>query len=90
MNKHDRHSIRLKNYDYSQFGAYFVTICVKDRKLYFEKYPKLKEIVEKQWLDIPNRFQNIELYEYTIMPNHFHGIIMINNPVGATLVTFLL
>jgi len=85
LHKHNRHSIRLKSYDYSQFGAYFVTICVKDRRFYFEKYPKLKEIVEKQWLDIPNRFQGIELYEYTIMPNHFHGIIFIKNSVGATL-----
>jgi putative transposase len=76
-----RRSIRLPGYDYAQDGAYFVTICSKERQPYFEIYPQLKEIVEKQWRNMSNRFVNISLDEYVIMPNHMHGIII----VGATL-----
>jgi len=79
---HHRRSIRLKDYDYSANGAYFVTICANSRQLYFEEYPELKQIVTEQWEDIPNRYSNIKLDEFTVMPNHIHGIIFI---VGATL-----
>ncbi len=75
---HHRKSIRLKEYDYSQSGMYFVTICTHKKELYFEEYPILKSIVEIEWTDIPNRFSNIELDEFIIMPNHLHGIIVIN------------
>jgi len=81
-NIHHRRSIRLKEYDYSQNGAYFVTICTHGRLLYFEEYLELKQIVNKQWQEIPNRFNNVELDEFVIMPNHIHGILFI---VGATL-----
>jgi len=77
---------RLKNWDYSSNGSYFVTICTKNRVTYFGKI-KNKEmektragiISEKFWLEIPNMFSNIELDEYVIMPNHIHGILIINN-----------
>ena len=49
--------------------------------MYFERYPELKEIVNSQWQGIPNRYVNIQLDEFTIMPNQLHGIII----VGATL-----
>ena len=75
-----RRSIRLKNYDYSQCGAYYITICTKNRECYFEKYLTLKNIVANQWENIPNRYPHVELDEYIIMPDHFHGIISI---VGA-------
>jgi REP-associated tyrosine transposase len=77
-----RRSIRLPEYDYSQNGTYFVTICTRNHKTYFERYEELKKIVEKEWLYIPKRFRNVQLDEYVVMPNHLHGIIII---VGATL-----
>ena len=77
---HHRHSIRLQDFDYSQNGYYFITICTKNRECFFEQYPELKIIVKTQWENIPNYFPNIDLDEYIIMPNHLHGIIV----VGAT------
>jgi len=86
---HHRRSIRLKDYDYSQPGAYFVTICVKGRKLLFGEIidgqmviNRYGEIVKYTWYDLPNHNDNILLDEFVIMPNHVHGIIIINN-VGA-------
>ena len=90
--EHHRKNIRLKNYNYSQQGYYFVTICIKDHKCLLGKIIDNKMIlnqfgiiVEKFWLEIPNRFENVKLLEYVIMPNHIHGIIHItkNFPVGA-------
>jgi len=79
---YNRHSIRLKGYDYSQDGAYFLTICTKNGELYFEKYPALRGIINHQWHKIPSRFSSVKLDESMIMPNHIHGIIFL---VGATL-----
>jgi len=86
-----RRSIRLKGYDYSQSGAYFVTVCTKDRELYFEKYRGLQEIVRQQWEELPQRFLDLTLDEFIIMPNHIHGILIVEadrsaKNVGATLV----
>ena len=82
-----RNSLRLKSYDYSQSGGYFVTICTRNREWYFEQYPELRTIVEHGWKNIQNRYSNIELDEFIIMPNHLHGIIIIGDKssVGATL-----
>ena len=71
----------MKGYDYSQNGAYFVTVCTRNRELYFEKYIELKKIVDRQWQRIPERHADVILDEVVIMPNHIHGIII----VGATL-----
>ena len=83
-NIHHRRSIRLKGYDYSQAGLYFVTIVTKNRKHLFGKIENGKMIlndagkmVEKQWLKLPERFKNIKLHEYIVMPNHFHTILEI-------------
>ena len=76
-----RKSIRLKGYDYSREGAYFITICTRNRELYFERYPRLKEITKKQWQKLTGRYSYLMLDEFIIMPNHIHGIII----VGATL-----
>lgn len=77
-----RRSIRLKNFDYTREGFYYVTICVD----YFQRilgevksgimiHNELGEIVERCWLDIPRRFPFVRLDEHVTMPNHFHGII---------------
>jgi putative transposase len=79
-----RRSIRLKGYDYSKPGAYFITICTKD-KIYIlgniegEKviYSPIGKIAEECWLNIPDHFPDIELDQWVIMPNHIHGIIFI-------------
>lgn len=88
---HHRRSIRLKDYDYSQVGAYFVTICTKDKECLFGEitHGKIKtnsagEMIQKWWIELINKFGNIELDEFIIMPNHMHGIIFVNI-VGATL-----
>ncbi|MEW6684583.1 MAG: transposase [Candidatus Edwardsbacteria bacterium] len=82
-NKH-RRSIRLPAYDYSQEGAYYVTICVENRRCLFGdvaggqmRLSDLGQIAGKFWQEIPVHYQNIILDEYVIMPNHIHGIIII-------------
>ena len=79
---HQRRTIRLKDYDYSQSGSYFITICTHNRMLYFSQYPDLTLIVSHQWQEIPKRYEHVILDEFIIMPNHIHGIIT----VGAGLV----
>lgn len=80
-----RRSIRLKGYDYSQSGAYFVTICTKSRELYFEKYRELQEIVKRQWEELPQRFLGLILGEFIIMPNHIHGILIVGAGLAPAL-----
>jgi REP element-mobilizing transposase RayT len=82
--KHHRRSIRLKGYDYSSEGAYYITIVTQGRQCLFGEiidgemclnvYGKL---VQKWWNEIPNHFPNVELGAFIIMPNHVHGIIFI-------------
>ncbi|QSV53285.1 MAG: hypothetical protein HEP80_04515 [Dolichospermum sp. UKL201] len=85
-NIHHRRSIRLKVYDYTQQGAYFVTICTHQRNCLFGEIVdgeiKLNtngEIARGSWLSIPRYFKNVELDEFVIMPNHLHGIIIIES-----------
>ncbi len=93
--KHHRRSIRLKGYDYSQAGAYFITIVTQDRACLFGEVVdgeiQLNDVghmVHKEWTHLPNRFPNIDLDAFIVMPNHIHGIIVITDvdPVGAGLV----
>jgi putative transposase len=74
---HHRRSIRLKDFDYSRDGAFFVTMCTFDRGCYFEEHKQLRHIINDQWNKIPDRFPHVSLDEYVIMPNHFHGILVI-------------
>jgi putative transposase len=122
-NIHHRRSIRLKGYDYSKEGLYFITICVQDRACLFveivgaslvdalntDNQPQNGQpqgfaptnahnettaatmilndsglMIKTEWLALPKRFANIELHEFVVMPNHFHGILEI--VVRATLV----
>lgn len=79
---HHRKSIRLKNYDYSQAGLYFVTVCIENRHCLFGHIANDSMIlndagnmIASQWNELNNRFPSIVLHEYVVMPNHFHGII---------------
>jgi putative transposase len=88
---HHRRSIRLKGYDYSQAGLYFITACTQHRQCLFGRVAKGEmvmndagEMVTQQWHDLRNRFNQIELHEFIVMPNHCHGIIEIT--VGVPLV----
>jgi putative transposase len=90
ITKH-RHSIRLKGYDYSQAGLYFLTICVQDRRCLFGKIVDGKmnlndagKISDECWLGIPEHFPNAVLHEHIIMPNHVHGIIELIKPCSQT------
>ncbi|MEN8122777.1 MAG: transposase [Bacteroidota bacterium] len=83
-NIHNRKSIRLKGYDYSKAGLYFITICVQNRACLFGNITNGKMnlndagvMVENEWVALPKRFQNIKLHEYIVMPNHFHAILEI-------------
>lgn len=85
-----RKQLRLKGYDYSQNGYYFVTICTEDKGNALgnikDKEMILSNVgimVGKWWLELENKFPNIKLWEYVLMPNHIHGIIEIKNLVGA-------
>ena len=85
--KHHRRSIRLKDYDYSQSGAYFVTICLHNEKqhLFGEiadgemQLSSYGRIIQECWDAIPMHFPTVELDAFVIMPNHLHGIILIVN-----------
>jgi REP-associated tyrosine transposase len=84
---HYRRSIRLKEYDYSWPGWYFVTICTRNRECTLGEivndlmaHSNMANIIKKYWEDIPKHFPSVELDESVIMPNHMHGIIILNEP----------
>jgi len=79
--KHHRRSIRLEGYDYTQAGAYFVTIVTHERALLFDD-PFLRRVAEAIWQHIPRHFPHVALDEWVVMPNHIHGILWIRD-VGA-------
>ncbi|MDI9342308.1 MAG: hypothetical protein QM534_17175 [Sediminibacterium sp.] len=88
-NIHHRRSIRLKGYDYSQAGLYFVTICCQDRACLFGEIIDGQMIcndagtmVEKWYNELENKFSDIRCHEMITMPNHFHCIL---ENVGADL-----
>lgn len=85
-NKYRVDSTRLKGYDYTSNGIYFITICTKNRKWLFGeivqsqiKLSQMGKIVFDCWYDLPNHYSNIILDEFIVMPNHIHGIIKIMN-----------
>ncbi len=88
-----RRSIRLKEFDYAECGAYFVTIVTKDRSCLFGeivdgqmKTNSAGEIITRWWLELGRKFAIVEIDEFVIMPNHSHGIIVITDrAVGADL-----
>jgi REP element-mobilizing transposase RayT len=90
-NKYRVESSRLTGYDYTRDGAYFITICTKNKIPVFGCIVDGKmilsgsgEIVHKYWLEIPVHFPKIYLDEFVIMPDHIHGIIIINSKTVET------
>lgn len=84
--KHHRRSIRLNGYDYSQAGAYFLTICTHNHEPLFGeivnaemKLSAYGRIVSNRWLSLPRYYAHIELSAFIVMPNHVHGIVMIKS-----------
>jgi REP element-mobilizing transposase RayT len=78
--EHHRRSIRIKGYDYSQPGAYFVTICARDRECLLGSVLRLNEfgeIAQRCWEEIPGHFPSVELDAFVVMPNHIHAILVV-------------
>ncbi len=80
-----RKTLRLSGYDYSQVGYYFVTICTQERESYLgdviEENMLLNDagrMVGRIWGELPERFGFVEMDEFVIMPNHLHGIVVID------------
>ena len=81
-----RRSIRLREYDYSSVGAYFVTICTQGRECLFgdvadgEMCPNdAGRMVGEWWAKLPEKFPHVEVDESVVMPDHFHGIIILTD-----------
>jgi REP element-mobilizing transposase RayT len=79
-----RRSLRLKGYDYTQAGAYFVTICAQDQACLFGDVVdgcmclnEAGHMLATLWNDIPARFAGVEIDTFVVMPNHEHGIIVL-------------
>ena len=84
MERYHRRSIRLKGFDYSRTGYYFVTVCTRERECLLGEISDYKinlnemgKMAEKMWHEIPTHFPNFVLDQCMIMPNHLHGIIRI-------------
>jgi hypothetical protein len=90
--KHHRKSTRLQGYDYSQAGGYFVTMVTHGRECLFGKIQNDEMIlndagkmVVKWWYELPGKFPTVKVDAFVVMPNHFHGVILIHKTVGADL-----
>jgi putative transposase len=84
--KHHRRSIRLKGYDYSQSGAYFLTVCTHNRELVLGEVVDGRmelniygRIVSARWCNLPRYHAHMELSAFVVMPNHIHSIIVIRS-----------
>ena len=98
FDKGHRRSIRMKGYDYSEMGYYFVTICVQNRENLLGEMRnnevclnEVGKMIEKWWWRLEERFSNVRVDEFVVMPNHFHGILEMHDckndmSVGAPLV----
>jgi putative transposase len=85
-----RKRLRLAGFDYSEFGAYFVTICTRKRECLLGEVVggqltlnARAESVRAAWNEIPDHFSGIALDGFVIMPNHVHGILLFTDGVGA-------
>ncbi|OGJ90204.1 MAG: hypothetical protein A2487_18985 [Candidatus Raymondbacteria bacterium RifOxyC12_full_50_8] len=83
---HHRRSIRLKGYDYSRPGTYYITICTQNTPCVLACAPNgqmklttIGKIVHQYWMEIPNHYPNASLDEFVVMPNHIHGILVLHD-----------
>jgi putative transposase len=89
--KHHRQSMRLQGFDYSSAGAYFITLCTQNRVCLFGDIVDgamvlnaAGQMIDAWWITLNQKFPGIQTDESVVMPNHFHGIVVINPPpVGA-------
>ena len=91
LNLHKRRSIRLQDYNYSQPGEYFITICTYNHECSFGdivgeemRLNKSGEIVQEEWLRTAEIREDVELDSFVVMPNHLHGIITLNDSRRGT------
>ena len=84
--KHHRRSIRLKGYDYTQSGAYYITIVTHGRECLFGdmvdgemRLSRTGQVAQREWERLPRRFPRVQLDRFVVMPNHIHGIIIITD-----------
>lgn len=89
--KHHRRSIRLKEYDYSQSGAYFVTICTYNRECLFGEIANGEmnlndagRMVQQVWNELLQFYIGVDIDVFIVMPNHVHGVIVIDNRRGES------
>lgn len=85
-NKYRIESFRLKNWEYRRGGIYYITICTKNSIPYFGECVDGKivlsvagMIAHQNWMDIPNHFRHVQLGEFIVMPNHLHGLLILDN-----------
>ena len=90
-----RKPTRLKNYDYSNNGYYFITICTDNRKILFGnivgqglapaemKLTAFGKIASAEIQDLENRYKSVKIDKFTIMPNHIHAIVIIKNQTAG-------
>jgi len=88
VEKHRRRLIRLREYDYKQAGAYFITVVAHGRAVLFgeiaggeTRLNEFGQIVERAWADLPEHYLNVQCDAFVVMPNHIHGIIMLGEPI---------
>jgi putative transposase len=87
---HHRHSIRLRGYDYASSGAYFITICTHDRQHLFGDIvdgkmaeSQLGQVARQHWQRLSRHHRNLAIDEFVVMPDHFHGILTLQEPLGT-------
>ncbi len=93
-NKYRIESTRLRSWDYASNGYYFITICTKNRECFFGKiangkmeFSNIGNIAKKYWQEIPKHFPFVKLDKFIVIPDHIHGIIIIDKPTKPQNVT---
>ena len=88
--KYRNESIRLKNWDYGNDTAYFITVCTQNREHFLGeiengimKVSPAGAIAHVLWYKIKNHANNIELGEFVVMPNHIHGILILDGNING-------
>ena len=89
--KHHRRSVRMRGYDYSRPGAYFITVCTHERESLFGEITngvmhlnRMGLIVQRSWSDLPRHYPYVVLDAMVIMPNHLHGVMVLTEDGKST------